>query len=126
MKPLLLVAAGGVIGALARFALYQFLGKALNEPQFPWPILTINILGCLAFGIIAEIGLERGLLHPGTQLFLLAGILGSFTTFSTFGYETLFFLRSGKVLLALAYVLASTLGGVLAVYAGTRIVARLA
>jgi CrcB protein len=126
MKPLLLVAAGGALGAVSRFALSQFMVKALNEPQFPWPILTVNLLGCLTFGILAEIGLERGLLHPGTQLFLLAGVLGSFTTFSTFGYETLFLLRSGKALLALAYVLASTLGGVLAVYAGTRIVARLA
>ncbi|MEM7144566.1 MAG: fluoride efflux transporter CrcB [Verrucomicrobiota bacterium] len=125
MKPLLLVAAGGVIGALARFALAQVMAKSLTDSLFPWPILTVNLLGCLAFGILAEIGIERGLLTAGTQLFLFTGILGSFTTFSTFGYETLYLLRSDKILLALSYVLASVIGGVLALYAGTRLVAKL-
>ncbi|MEM8953017.1 MAG: fluoride efflux transporter CrcB [Verrucomicrobiota bacterium] len=126
MKAILLVAAGGVIGALARFGLAFVMDKSLTDSLFPWPILTVNILGCLAFGILAEIGLERGLLHPGAQLFLFTGILGSFTTFSTFGYETLSLLRADKILLALSYVLASVIGGVLALYAGTRLVAKLA
>jgi CrcB protein len=93
---LLLVAAGGALGSVARYAL-DGLVLRLASPYFPSGTFVVNIVGCLVFGVI--LGLADGRLFPltpNTRLFLLIGLLGGFTTFSTFTFETFQLVRDGQ------------------------------
>lgn len=123
MKALLYVAIGGALGSLAR---YGMAGASQSWAAMHWawgvrfPIgtLGVNWLGCALIGLIAGMADKHGLLGPDARLFLVTGVLGGFTTFSSFGLETMLLLRSADYALALAYVLASVLGGVALVMLG--------
>ena len=78
---------GGGLGSLLRFELGGFV-QARIGPAFPWGTLSVNALGCLAIGVLATWIDERSGAGHETRLFLIAGLLGGFTTFSTFGLET--------------------------------------
>ena len=117
---------GGFFGAICRYGLSSWLTRALKEPAFPVGILLVNLLGCLAIGIAFGLAEARDLFVRDTRLFLFAGFLGGFTTFSTFGYDTFILIRSGQVVFAALNVLASVLLGVAAVWAGFRCVCKLA
>jgi len=115
-----LVAVGGGLGAVGRYGLdlaIRALWPALSG-RFPLGILVVNTLGCLAFGGIvgAAGGLES--MSPERRLFVLSGLLGGFTTFSTFGHDTARLLAAGATGLALLNALGSLLLGVAAVFAG--------
>jgi CrcB protein len=115
-----LVAVGGGLGAVGRYGLdlaIRALWPALAG-RFPLGILVVNALGCLAFGGI--VGAAGGLdsMSPERRLFVLTGLLGGFTTFSTFGHDTARLLASGATGLALLNALGSLLLGVAAVFAG--------
>ena len=86
---------------------------------FPWPTLGINVLGSLLLGVLMVLVLEIARPHRLFRPFLGVGVLGGFTTFSTFSVDTVRLMRAGHVLSALAYVAASVALCVLAVYAGT-------
>ena len=115
MKDILLVGIGGGLGAIARFgmgiALVRWLGTG-----FPWATLAINVIGCLLIGMALAGGPgPTGFLSRELRLLGVIGFLGAFTTFSTFGYETVSLLQGDKPMLAASYVLASLvlgLGGV--------------
>lgn len=96
MIKLLFIGLGGFVGAVARFgltgAMHQMLGRA-----FPVGTLAVNVLGCLVFGSLMGLIETRDMWGPSTRQFLLVGILGSFTTFSTFGFETFVLLDEGRV-----------------------------
>ncbi|MCX5739066.1 MAG: fluoride efflux transporter CrcB [Proteobacteria bacterium] len=83
----ILVFLGGGLGSLLRFELGGFV-QARIGPAFPWGTLSVNALGCLAIGVLATWIDERSGAGHETRLFLIAGLLGGFTTFSTFGLET--------------------------------------
>lgn len=85
---------------------------------FPAGTLAVNLLGCLAIGLVAALVEERGALDPAARVFLLVGVLGGFTTFSTFGYETVALVRDGNLLLAGGNVAASLAAGLAGVWAG--------
>ncbi len=85
---------------------------------FPVGTLLVNLLGCLIIGFLGGWSATSPLFSPKLKLFLIIGILGSFTTFSTFGYDTLCLLQENNTLLALANVGAHMLLGLLCVYAG--------
>ncbi len=102
---LLLVALGGGAGAALRFAVYQ----AVDASRFPWPTLTANLVGCLLIGILAPLLLER----PAAWLLIATGLLGGFTTFSSFGLDALGLLQAGRTGAALAYLTLSVCGGLL-------------
>lgn len=108
----LLVGAGGFAGALLRYGLTGLVYRHLPHATFPFGTLAVNLLGCLAIGGLAGLLDSRGLLAPELRAFAFVGLLGGFTTFSTFGYETLLLAREGELLRAGAYVAAHVVLGV--------------
>ena len=104
----LAVAAGGALGSMARFWLTGAM-TALTGPRFPYGTLLINILGSFVIGLVAAIGLtpERMGLHADLRIFLMVGICGGFTTFSSFSLQTLELIQSGDTASALLYIAAS-------------------
>ena len=114
MQNVLLVAAGGALGSVSRFGL-GLLVRRLWPSEFPLATLLANVLGCLVIGALVPV-LER--LGEGGRLFVLVGLLGGFTTFSAFGLETFQLARREAWGLAAAYVAASLLFGLGAVWAG--------
>lgn len=113
---LTVIALGGALGTLLRYAaggfIYRFTGGT-----FPWGTLGINLAGSFVIGSLWAM-FETLTVSPNVRAFALIGILGGFTTFSTFTLETFNLLRDGEVLFALVNVLVSTLSGVLLVFAG--------
>ncbi len=110
-----LVGLGGFLGAISRYGLDGLIYWALHEPLFPYGTLAVNTLGGLLIGLLGGLAETRGLFTAEARVFFLIGFLGSFTTFSTFGYETLQLLRDGQLLSASLNVLLQVglgLGGV--------------
>jgi fluoride exporter len=114
----LLVGLGGFLGAIARYLLGGFLNQVGPWPSFPYETLVINTTGCLAIGLLGGLADERGILSPEARAFLLIGVLGGYTTYSTFGYETFQLLRDGEALPAAANVLLQVALGLGGVWAG--------
>lgn len=113
MVTTLWVGLAGAAGAALRYRL----GLAVGVRNFPFATLGINVAGCFLLGaLLGGAGAERW--PASTTAVVAAGFLGSFTTFSTFGYETFTLLRTGRTAAGLVYVLASVLAGLLAVGAG--------
>ena len=114
---LLAIAVGGALGALARFAIG--LGMGLLWPAgFPLATFIINLLGCLAIGILYGLWLDRPDLSPVLQQGLMVGFLGAFTTFSTFSLDAWRLAEEGQGLMALGYVLLSVCLCLTATWAG--------
>jgi CrcB protein len=120
------VAAGGVLGSLARWAV----GLAVPTPAgtFPWATFGINVLGSLLMGVLVVVVTEVRDAHPLVRPFLGVGVLGGFTTFSTFATDAQVLLAGGHRATALAYVAATVVGAVgacaLAVALTRRVAAR--
>lgn len=121
---LLLIALGGAIGSVCRYGLSTIVQRS-TSPFFPYGTFTVNVLGCLVFGIIMGAARERFVLGPSERAFLLIGILGGFTTFSTFGYETFALLQDGEFVRAAANAIGQVVFGLVALWAGYTIVAAL-
>lgn len=120
------VAAGGAVGALARF----HLGRAVTQlagpgSGFPWATLAVNLIGCLAMGLLAG-WLARGAGGEAARLLLGVGLLGGFTTFSAFGLEMVALIERGSPGLAITYALASVIAGVAALWLGLLMIRGLA
>jgi CrcB protein len=96
----ILVFLGGGLGSLLRFELGGFVQSRIG-PAFPWGTFAVNALGCFAIGVLATWFDERGAAGSETRLFLIAGLLGGFTTFSSFGLETFRLLEEAHYLAAL-------------------------
>ena len=122
LREILAVGAGGFCGAIARYAVSGWVHR-LAGATFPWGTLTVNFVGCLALGAMMGLVDARLALSAEARVFLGIGILGSLTTFSTFGYETVELLRRSEMGLALGNVAANLALGCAAVYAG-RLLAR--
>lgn len=114
----LLVAVGGAIGSVLRWAVIVAAGARFGL-AFPWGTLAVNLVGSFVIGVIAEAatGPVAGI-SPGVRLFLATGICGGFTTFSTFSLDVLTLTRDGAGGLAFAYVAGSVVLGFGAVYLG--------
>ena len=121
----LVVAVGGAIGATARYALAGFVHR-FASPFFPWGTFIVNVSGCFVFGVIAGLGEARGGLGPLTRAFLLIGILGGYTTFSSFTFETMGLLRGGQMPQAIANVVGQVTLGLLAFWAAWAMVQSIA
>jgi CrcB protein len=115
---------GGGLGALLRFAFGGFVQQETGS-FFPWGTFAVNASGCLAIGILATLLEERSLLAPAWRLFLLVGVLGGYTTFSSFGLETWRLIEAGDWLRAAANAAGSVVVGLTAVAGGVTL-ARLA
>jgi CrcB protein len=117
VKLLLAVAAGGALGAVLRYAVSTGVQRWLGA-GFPWGTLTVNALGSLLMGVLYVLLTERTSASPATRAFLVVGLLGAFTTFSTFSIETLTLVEAGRQLRALTNVLASVVICVVAAWIG--------
>ena len=116
MTRLLSIAFGGAIGAIMRYAVSGFTHRYLNG-NFPWGTLSVNLLGALFIGFLWGVS-EAIIIPPSMRLFMFVGMLGSFTTFSTYSLETLNLLRDGEVKLALVNIMISNVMSILLVLCG--------
>jgi CrcB protein len=112
MVTALWIAAGGAVGTLARFGL----AGVINQSNHPWGTVTVNLLGSLTLGLL--VGLWEGSPPADHQLAITIGVLGGFTTFSTFALDTIGLWESGEGGLALLTVAVSVVGGLAAAVAG--------
>ncbi len=122
MKDILLVGLGGFIGSVARYKLTGVFLHATAQGKFPFGTFAVNVIGCLVAGVLAGLVEKHGLFAPETRLFLFAGLLGGFTTFSAFGLDTVLLVRRGDYAMAATYAGASVLLGIVAVWLGIRLV----
>lgn len=113
---LLLIAGGGALGALLRYAVSGLTLRLLG-PGFPWGTLCANLLGCFLIGLFWVLG-ERVAFHPHVNPFLFTGLIGAFTTFSTYSLESINLLRDGEVLRGLLNIAISNGLGLAAVLVG--------
>jgi len=120
MRSLWLVALGGAIGAVARATLSTAI-HARWPSSLPWGTIVVNLTGCLMLGLLAGYLESRPHLNPTWRAFGAVGVLGAFTTFSTFENETLALLQRGDVPAALANVGLSVAAGLLAVWTGVNL-----
>ena len=95
MNKLLPVVIGGGLGAGARYLVCELMLSRLG-PAFPWGTLTVNLLGSILLGVIAQLGLSGAAMSIELRLLLTTGFMGGFTTYSTFNYETLNLLQDGR------------------------------
>jgi CrcB protein len=116
MKEIALVGFGGFIGACLRYSISNILFLP-NKFAFPWNTLLINISGCFFLGVVLGLGLANNYIKE----FIIIGVLGGFTTFSTFGFEAYGLLNSGSYKLMFIYVISSSTIGILAVSIGQTI-----
>lgn len=107
---------GGAVGTLARYSLSGLTHRVLN-PNFPYGTLAVNLLGSLIIGLLWGL-FESETIGSNLRTFLFIGILGSFTTFSTFMLESMNLLRDGEIKLAIFNVLANNMVGFLLVFSG--------
>jgi CrcB protein len=112
----LFAALGGALGALARWGVSSSLPHARGT--WPWATLLVNLTGCLVIGALLAVLLARFPHSPWLRPFLAVGVLGGYTTYSTFAVDVVQLTRAGHGPLAAAYLLASVVGGVLAVVVG--------
>jgi CrcB protein len=117
MPSLLLVALGGALGAVAR-ALLSTSIQARWPSQLPWGTITVNVTGCLVLGVLSGALASRPHAATAWRTFAAVGVLGAFTTFSTFEHETLALLGRGAVGAAIANVAISLGIGLLALWIG--------
>ena len=117
MLKLFVIGLGGFLGAIIRYGLSGLLHRHTNT-SFPIGTLAVNVLGCFVIGGLMCLVEEREFFAPNVRLFLLVGLIGSFTTFSTVGYETFELLRAGDFRMAGVNALANLLIGVVAVILG--------
>ncbi len=111
------VALGGAIGSVARFGLSHGIYRMLGD-SFPYGILTVNILGSFAMGLMTALFMRKMEDNQAAQYFLTAGVLGGFTTFSAFSLDVLKLVNGGQVASAAVYVVASVGLSIAAVFAG--------
>ena len=120
MKALLFIAVGGAVGAVLRYGaslgVYSVLGRG-----FPYGTLFVNVSGSLLMGLLSVLMLERFAIGPEWRAAVLVGVLGSFTTFSTFSIETLNLLEQGDLMRAMANIVLSVLICLVAVWFGVLI-----
>jgi CrcB protein len=119
----LAVAFGGAIGAMARYAAAS--AFPVTSGQFPYATLGVNIVGSLLAGMLYVLIVEKGLLSPQWKPFLMVGMLGALTTFSTFSLESVLLFREGSIYLAVAYMLSSLISCVLAAFIGLSLTTRI-
>lgn len=111
------VCAGGAVGSGLRFALVSFVQNPVGT-LFPYGTWAVNLLGSMMLGAIMQIAASTHRLPPALQVALTSGLLGGFTTYSSFAFETFRQLHTGHVMPALGYVAATVVGCLLACWLG--------
>jgi CrcB protein len=120
MKQILMVAAGGALGSVARYLCQKGLSIAWLHP-IPWATFIVNVTGCLLIGIFWGIRFSSFDANENWKLFLMTGLCGGFTTFSAFTLEGIGLLKEQKTFLFFLYVAGSVVLGLLATWSGMKI-----
>lgn len=115
---ILSVGIGGFIGATLRYATSGFVNRLATQAQFPYGTFVVNILGCLLIGFLAGLADTRDLFNTTSHAFVFTGMLGAFTTFSTFSYETMGLFQNGQTSPALTNMGLQLVLGLIAVWGG--------
>ncbi len=118
MDKYLFVGTGGFMGAVLRYWLSGFIQQLSNSNLFPIGTLGVNFLGCLVIGFLSELAEEHGLFTGEARALVFVGVLGGFTTFSTFSNETMNLLREGQNSLAFGNIASHLILGIGAVWLG--------
>ena len=113
-----LIGSGGFLGALARYGLSGLVQRQLSLTTFPYGTIVVNLLGCLFIGLLGGLAESRQLFGSEFRIFVLIGLLGGFTTFSTFGYETFLMIRDAEYLRAATNVAVHVVLGLSLVWLG--------
>jgi CrcB protein len=116
MLNVVLVGVGGAVGSMLRYGLSTWVMS--GGRSFPYGTLAVNAIGCFAIGLILGLAERHDFVNTHTRLLLTTGLLGGFTTFSAFGFETFALLRDERIAAAVANVTLQVALGLLAVWAG--------
>jgi CrcB protein len=117
---ILFVAAGGALGSVARHMVVNSVGQSMGT-QFPFGVLTVNILGSFILGVLVETMALKWQVSQEVRAFMVVGVMGGFTTFSSFSLDTILQLERGNLAGAGVYVLSSVTFSVLGLFAGLRL-----
>ena len=117
MQKTIFIALAGVVGTLVRYWLSGFVARQYGE-NFPWGTLIVNLIGSFLAGALYHLAEERLLISPALRTVILIGLIGGFTTFSSYGLQTFTLLRDGQIGLAALNVAASNVLGLLMVWMG--------
>jgi len=125
MREIILVGVGGFIGSVLRYALSGWVHGFLKNPWFPYGTLAVNVSGCLLIGFCTGLAESRSVFTAEARLLIFIGILGGFTTFSTFAFETFSLARNAQTMGAALNVALELMLGLAGVWIGNML-ARLA
>jgi CrcB protein len=117
MQKTILIALAGLIGTLSRYWLAGFVARQYGE-DFPWGTLIVNLIGSFLAGALYHLAEERLLIPPTLRTVILIGLIGGFTTFSSYGLQTFTLLRDGQIGLATLNVAVSNVLGLFMVWMG--------
>ena len=115
---ILFVALGGALGSVSRYLLGTWAQTISRSIDFPYGTLIVNLIGCFMIGFLSQLAEVRGAYTSESRLFMFIGVLGGFTTFSSFGNDTINLLRDGEMFNALVNVGANVIVGLLLVWLG--------
>ncbi len=120
------VGLGSAIGGMGRYGVSLWI-QHLFPNDFPWGTWTVNVVGSFVIGCLASLSGNEGhwMSHPNAQRFLIVGLLGGFTTFSSFSLQTLQLIQQGSTGLAFANVMLSVASCLICVWAGTGLASKL-
>jgi CrcB protein len=117
MQRWILIGLAGFAGTLLRYGLSGWIARRFGE-TFPLGTLIVNLIGCFLAGLLFYLMFDRYLVNQTVRIVVIIGLLGGFTTFSSFGLQTFTLLREGEMGLALLNIAVSNLGGLLMVWVG--------
>lgn len=115
---IIFVAFGGALGSVSRYLLGTWVQSVSKSIDFPFGTLTVNLIGCFVIGFLSQLAEARGVFTSETRALVFVGVLGGFTTFSSFGNDTINLVRDGEMFNALANVGANVILGLLLVWLG--------
>ena len=124
MRNFLLVGLGGFLGSVSRYYLSGVVVRASGASRFPWGTLAVNLLGCFVMGLLAGLAERWHVLSPSARLLLFTGLLGGFTTFSAFAFETYFLAREHAWPAAVANVVLQVIAGLALLWLGHLVTSR--
>ena len=113
-----LVGLGGAIGSIARWQISGVILRQAFDWRFPLGTFTVNVTGCLIIGLLAGLAVKEDYFSSDMRLLLFTGLMGGFTTFSSFGLETFYLLKRGEYLIASGNIVLSVIFGMLALFFG--------
>jgi CrcB protein len=118
VSTLIFIGLGGFAGSVLRYAASGYVQQLANSIDFPYGTLAVNVIGCFVIGFLSQLAESRGAFSAQSRAFVFIGFLGGFTTFSSFGNETINLLIADESLPALANVGAHIVLGLSAVWLG--------